>query len=352
MDGKREDENKQANSNEGNADSGVTHVTLFDYALVVWKRRYVVIILMVIAGIASLAVSTSSFFLPAELSLMPNRYKATAIIQINETSSSTILNSTVPSATLESLADLASIRTKMKTRGYLLALWAKSDSLIDELAKQLISKGKIKDKNKSIVAIHNDLIKNVEISQDEASQTLRINYEGISPEYSQQVVNMLLEILNERFIELDKNESIRQAKTLESKLNDIKKSTTQREIELKVFFEKNGIVNKEALATTTSLEYARIQRELLVQTEILRTLAQQYELAKLNVTFPEPSFTTIEFAEIPNVKSGPSRIKFIAVVMMVAVFVSLFLVFLLEYFERVKADPIEMEKAKRIRYKG
>lgn len=352
MDNKFKNENKDMRLQHSIAENDANHMTPVDYALVIWKRRYLVIILTVIAAIASLVVSTSSFFLPAEMSLMPNRYKATAMVQINETSSSSFFNEAVPSATLESLADLAGIRTKVKTKGSLLALLAKSGSALDELAEQLILEGKPKAKNISKAALRNDLFKNIEIKQNEATQTITVSYEGIEPEFSRQVANKLVEILDKRFTELDKNESISQMKILENKLNDMKKSTVEYENELKAFSEKYGAVNIEALTTTVSLEYARIQRELLVQTEILKTLAQQYEFAKLNATFQEPTFRVIELAEIPNVKSGPSRIKFIAGAIAATLFVSLFLVFLLEYLERVKADPIEMEKIKKIMSKG
>ncbi len=93
-----------------------------------------------------------------------------------------------------------------------------------------------------------------------------------------------------------------------------------------------------------AFEYARIQRDLLVQTEIFKLITQQYELAKLGADRQEPAFQVLEPAEVPDVKSEPSRGKLCILVTFGAFFMSIFAAFILEYIETVRNDEKAMAK--------
>ncbi len=88
-----------------------------------------------------------------------------------------------------------------------------------------------------------------------------------------------------------------------------------------------------------AFEYARLQRDLAVQTELFKILTQQYELAKFNAAGQEPIFQIIEMAEVPDMKSGPSR----ALICIIAAFAGLFLavlaVLIAESIDNVRHDP-------------
>ncbi len=63
-------------------------------------------------------------------------------------------------------------------------------------------------------------------------------------------------------------------------------------------------INKNS---TDASERANLQRNLQSQTELLKILTQQNELAKLNLAVREPVLKVLEEAEEPKDKSGPSR---------------------------------------------
>ncbi len=90
---------------------------------------------------------------------------------------------------------------------------------------------------------------------------------------------------------------------------------------------------------TIAFEYARLQRDLAVQTEVFKMLTQQYELAKLNATGQEPVFQILEMAEVPDKKSGPSRGMMVIVATMAAFFLSILVAFIAESIEKIKKDP-------------
>ncbi|MDA3955462.1 hypothetical protein, partial [Oceanispirochaeta sp.] len=92
------------------------------------------------------------------------------------------------------------------------------------------------------------------------------------------------------------------------------------------------------------IEDERIKREIEVQATIYKSLLEQYEVTKLTDRGTGPTFQVIEKAEIPEMKSGPSRGKLCIIVTMAAFFLSLFGAFLLEFWQNLKQDPQRMKK--------
>ncbi len=98
-----------------------------------------------------------------------------------------------------------------------------------------------------------------------------------------------------------------------------------------------------------SATYLNLKNDLTLQETIYMTLRQQYETAKLEADANAKTFQVIEHAEIPEVKSGPSRGKISMIVTITVFFLAVFISFIMEYFERVKRDPIESSKLNEIK---
>ncbi|MEI6388231.1 MAG: hypothetical protein WCQ50_16520 [Spirochaetota bacterium] len=95
-----------------------------------------------------------------------------------------------------------------------------------------------------------------------------------------------------------------------------------------------------------SFEYAKLQRDFLVQAELYKLLTQQYELAKLNAAGQEPVFQVLELAEVPDIKAGPSRGKIVIIAAMAGFFGMVLLAFILEAIKNIRKDPEAMAKLK------
>jgi tyrosine-protein kinase Etk/Wzc len=93
-----------------------------------------------------------------------------------------------------------------------------------------------------------------------------------------------------------------------------------------------------------AFEYAALQRDMLVQTEIFKILTQQYELAKLNSEGQEAAFQVIELGETADKKSGPSRAMLCIVTTMAAFFLSVLAAFLIEAIKTIGKNPEAMAK--------
>jgi uncharacterized protein involved in exopolysaccharide biosynthesis len=87
--------------------------------------------------------------------------------------------------------------------------------------------------------------------------------------------------------------------------------------------------------------------ELTAQRQVYTQLRVQYELLKVNMASENPVFQILELAEVPDMKSGPSRGILCIIVTFAAGFFSVFLAFALNAVANIKNDPEAMAKLRR-----
>jgi uncharacterized protein involved in exopolysaccharide biosynthesis len=83
------------------------------------------------------------------------------------------------------------------------------------------------------------------------------------------------------------------------------------------------------------LEYARKLRELKIQEAIFEQLTKQYEVAKLTEAKDSSTLQVLDEAIAPSRKSKPQRSMIVMLATVSAFFVSIFVVFIQEYFSRL-----------------
>lgn len=88
--------------------------------------------------------------------------------------------------------------------------------------------------------------------------------------------------------------------------------------------------------------------ELGVKRQVYSQLKVQYELLKVNMASEVPVFQILEVAEVPDLKSGPSRGTLCIMVTFAAGFFSVFLAFALNFVENIRKDPVAMAKLRGI----
>jgi tyrosine-protein kinase Etk/Wzc len=87
-------------------------------------------------------------------------------------------------------------------------------------------------------------------------------------------------------------------------------------------------------APTVGLEYARLKRDVLIQQKVFELLTQQFEVAKIEEAKDDITFQVIDTAIPPEKRIKPKRTLNVALAAVVSLFLSIFLVFFLEYVER------------------
>jgi uncharacterized protein involved in exopolysaccharide biosynthesis len=88
-----------------------------------------------------------------------------------------------------------------------------------------------------------------------------------------------------------------------------------------------------------SLEYARLLRDVEVQSVIYELLTQQYEQAKLMELKDTPTVQFLDRASPPEKRSFPKRMKIVLFAFFLSIFGNVFLAFLFEYIHDYKANP-------------
>lgn len=86
------------------------------------------------------------------------------------------------------------------------------------------------------------------------------------------------------------------------------------------------------------IEYLRKMRELKTQEAIYEHLTKQYEVAKLTEAKDNSSIQVLDEAVVPVKKTKPKRAIIIILSTAIAFLVSVFIAFVLEYFEKIPAE--------------
>lgn len=95
------------------------------------------------------------------------------------------------------------------------------------------------------------------------------------------------------------------------------------------------------------LEYARRLRELKTQEAIFEQLKKQFEIAKYNEAKDSSSLQILDDAVVPTKKSKPKRSVIVMLSVVAAFFVSIFMVFIMEYFDKMSdADKMRWQEIK------
>jgi uncharacterized protein involved in exopolysaccharide biosynthesis len=90
-----------------------------------------------------------------------------------------------------------------------------------------------------------------------------------------------------------------------------------------------------------SMELLRLTRNLKIQEAIFELLTQQYEQAKIQETKDTPTIQVLDPPKVPEFKSRPKRLTMAVVAGVLCVFLSIIVVFVIEFIDRNKKAETE-----------
>lgn len=321
-------------------------IDLIDLLSVLLRRKWIIIGITAFSMVASVAFAAVSLILPPEASYLPNEYTPKANMLINDSSSSGGgLTSMLASSGLGSLASLAGVSVPSGSSYSALAIYLTGsnvflDSVVDEFG--LIDRYKIKKNPRA--ESRKALKEELSASVDDESGVLSIAFSDIDPAFAQAVVNYSVQWMEARFTEmgLDKNKLKKEnlETNIQNSLNEIRRLETESQQ-----LDRSAAAGLySANGSSLVLEATRLKRELEAQGQVYTQLKIQYELLKVEMASESPVFQVLEYAEVPDQKSGPSRGMLVIVLVFAAFFFSVFLVFVLNAVENIKKDPVAMAK--------
>jgi uncharacterized protein involved in exopolysaccharide biosynthesis len=90
-----------------------------------------------------------------------------------------------------------------------------------------------------------------------------------------------------------------------------------------------------------AIEYARLVRDVEVQSAIFEILTQQYEQAKLMEAKDTPTVQFLDRASVPEKRAFPKRTLIVVLTFLITLLINIPLIFLLEYLGEIKKNPQE-----------
>ena len=322
-------------------------ISLIDLFAVLWKYKFLIISVTVIAMIAVLIYSIVSISLPPEKSYLPNKYTAQAQMLINnDSSSSGGLSSMLSSSGLGSLASMVGLNVSggASSNSALAGYLVHSNSVLDDIAQKfdIIDRYKIIEYEKSS---SREALKGVLSSSfDDETGIFSVSFTDIDPVFARDVVNYVVNLLEKRFLDMgiDKNRLTKE--NLEANIDNTYKEILKLQKEIQEIESSVSNVYNPSQTKSVIMDATLKKMELSVQQEIYAQLKAQYEMLKVTMSSEQPTFQILEYAEVPDKKSAPSRGMLCIIVTFAAFFVSVFLAFLLNAIKNIKNDPQVMSK--------
>jgi uncharacterized protein involved in exopolysaccharide biosynthesis len=321
-------------------------ISLLDLFAVFLRYKVVIIVITLVAVIGVVGISLISLWLPTDKSPLPNEYTPSAYMLINDQSSQGgNISSMLNSSGLSSIANLMGVSTSSTSTYSQLAIYLISaNPMLDTITDKFNIVSRYKIKKYPRASSRSALKKVLKAEYETESGVLDISFTDKDPVFAQSVVNFAVSYLEQRFNDLGIDKNRIEKDNLEVNINNTYQEILRLEQESHNLERSVGMGNMSGNTPAISLELNRIALELDAQKQIYTQLKIQYELLKVTMSSESPIFQVLEYAEVPDQKSGPSRGKICIIVTFAAFFFSVFLAFVLNAIENIKKDPEAMAK--------
>ena len=251
------------------------------------------------------------------------------------------------SSGLGSLASLAGVSVSGGGVSYssLAQYLVNSNTIQDAVVQKFNLIDRYKIQKFPVASSREALKKNLSASFDDKTGIFTVSFTDRDPVFAQAVVNYVVDLLEKRFLEIGVDQNKLAAANLEENINTAYNNMLDLQQQIHDL-EKKSIYGYDFASGSLVMDSTMLELEFKVQQQIYSGLKAQYESLKVTMASEQPIFQILEYAEIPDQKSGPSRGKLCIIVAFAAFFMSVFLAFLLNAIQNIKKDPQAMAKLK------
>lgn len=320
-------------------------ISLLDLIAVLWKYRWMIIGITAAGMFLGVLISIISLKMSPEKSFLPNVYKSSAHMVIQDSKSgSSSAAALLASSGLGSLAGMAGVSAGASNVNLAVYL-TKCNELLDATVQEfhILERKEFKKSKTPRHDSRKKMSKTIKADYDKEAGIFTVSCKDKDPKFACDLVNFTVEWLSEKFDELgvdqNKIKKVNLEKNLDLSFQEITRLTNQLN-NVATSAASGNYVSSIALATT------KIQMELTAQQEVYKQLKTQYELLRVQMQSETPVFQVLERAEVADMKSGPSRGKLCIIMTFAFAFLSVFLAFLLNALKNIKNDPEAMKKLK------
>lgn len=375
-------------------------ISLIDLAATIWRRKWLVILITVLAAVLSVVYAL----------MQPNKYSATSsVLPISGSSSSSLLSQYAGLASLAgiSLPGASSSDPSVKIQAILNSreLAEKVIDALDLVPKLLKEPEKLKEGSPRVAALEMYQKNVFSVSVDAKTSLIKVSAKTKDPALSAQIVNTAIDLLqkdlsgrvltssgrNIALLEQQVDDREKKVRDLQNQMMayqkkyklvapeaqsqqglDMYKSLIQQKITLEIEissmqsalsadnpkitqaqaqlaaiqkqidnYEKTGAGVGPSLNETPKalMDYANLQAELEMATKLYGGLVSSLETLRLQNATDQVFVEVIDPAVAPEKKTEPSRAKIFVVGTLAGGFLSLLLAFLWEALQKLRADP-------------
>lgn len=318
-------------------------ISLIDLFAVLLRYKKMIIITVICCMVAAVTISVISLVQKPENSIMPNKYTPKALMLINDSDSSNSMASMLSSSGMGALAGMAGISAGSSNSG--LALYfATTNSFLDPIVDKFNLVERYEIEKSPRANSRKALQKKLTANFDEDSGVFSIAFTDIDPVFAAEVVNYAVTLMEEMFINLGIDKNVVEKKNLEENIQNSYNEIVR--LQKKIQSIEASVSYGGGYVPSIMLETTMLKAELDAQEKVYSQLKTQLELLKIKMSSDTPVFQVIEQAEIPDMKSGPSRGKLCIIITFAGIFLSVFAAFALNAVKNIKNDPEAMKKLK------
>jgi tyrosine-protein kinase Etk/Wzc len=260
---------EKVDGNLSNSGRENEEIDLLELIGVLFRYKWMMIILTTLAAIGVLVYSVISIKLPPEKSYLPNVFTPTALVLINQEDSGGV-SSVLASSGLANLAGLVGASTG-SSYGSLAEKLITARTTLDKVANEFQLAERYRVTSNIVGNSRRALLEHLSVSFDAETGILTIGYEDYDPELAKQIVNRFVELLDERFASIGGNKNLIQKQLLEVKLAEVEAEIGALETEITIFQKKHGALDVESLAKEQVTAIAGLKSQLILRDLEMKT---------------------------------------------------------------------------------
>ena len=246
---------------------------LWAVAGVIWRSRLMVFAITAGGTSLVLAYAVLSLVLPAERSPMPNIYRPSALLLINQGGQDLASRALSSLGGLSTLVGLAGVSAGVN-HGELAITLMNGRSIIDPIAEEfdLVTRWKITEDVRGNV--RKRFRAKADYDLDPRTRTLRVSFRDPDAAFAADVVNRLVESLEQRLAAIGIDRSRRMRDLLAARHGEVEQTIAVYAERIKEFQQRYGVLEVETLAQELVTRISEVYTQLLLKEVEIQTYAE------------------------------------------------------------------------------
>ena len=305
-------------------------IDLIELVKFCWKKKKYFIIPLVISSVLVVAFSILSLVLPPEKSPLPNVYTGSTKILVRESGSGSGVSSSL--ASLAALGGV-SLGSGDANNSTLLQTLADTNAFKDDIINKfnLVEKYKIKDKVK--FNSRKALGKKLSVSMAKEDPVLTVNFKDIDPAFAKDVSEYASDLLIKMFYDVSVDDNTINLRNYQEAMDASFAKIVQYEKDIQEL--EQSVSNSYATSIPSIMFDVQMKKmELEAEQSIYANFRGQHELLSIQMENEPTQLKIIQEAEVPEMKSEPSRAKLCIIVDLV-VFIGCFVYVFIKYYQQL-----------------